>query len=264
MGCQLSKTALFPSIGHRDGKQPKRRRRRIWSGRLPFTNRNLVRPIHLIQDEPRSIVPSPSPRPELRASSLRMPATAIPTPLASSAKPAAHICEWVASVDARIEESTRVKGSSYGSATAVEEKTYSQGDVDDAIERILNHVATDVLTFDHSGPGVTTTYQANPIPDIPGTVVSPVDDVRPPVGPLYPSRDRTKAEPSYKPRRSFHYPEEVDGNRTSCQNPDFVLRNGRSQMQNNHGNEMTRIARHPIQAQKHKQEERWATRRTFF
>ncbi|XP_072166939.1 uncharacterized protein [Diadema setosum] len=213
---------------------------------------------------------SPSQVPQPRASLSRsMPSSSpvIPAVFGSSAKPAAHVCEWVESVDARMEESSRVGGCSSvgltGCAGIIQK--YSQKDVDDAIERILTHVPTDVLTFDHSGTGVTTTYRANPIPDIPGTVVSPVDDVRPPVEPFYPSRVRKTGLPP-NPRvqwRYFHYPEKV-GDMAISHSPASVLRNEGCQPQKKHCNVMKFTAKPPGQTQEDKKEERWATRRKFF
>ncbi|XP_072172859.1 uncharacterized protein [Diadema setosum] len=210
---------------------------------------------------------SPSNVPQPRASPSR--GMSSPSPyLGSSAKPAAHVCEWVESVDARMEESSRVGGCSSVGLTGragIIQKKYSQRDVDDAIERILTHVSTDVLTFDHSGTGVTTTYRANPIPDIPGTVVSPVDDVHTPVEPFYPSRVRTTGPPP-KPRvrwRSFNYPEKV-GDMTKSHSPASVLRNGGCQTQNKHCDVMKFTANSPGQTQEDKKGERWATRRKLF
>ncbi|XP_072167290.1 uncharacterized protein [Diadema setosum] len=214
---------------------------------------------------------SPSQVPQPRASPshgiLSSPSPVIPAVFGSTTKPAAHVCEWVESVDGRMEESSRVGGCSSvgltGCASTVDKK-YSQRDVDDAIDRILTHVPTDVLTFDHSGTGVTTTYRANPIPDIPDTVVSPVDDVRPPVEPFYPSRVRTTGPPP-KPRarwRSFHCPEKV-GDMASSHSPASVLRNEGYQTQKKHCNVMKFTAKPPGQTQEDKKEERWATRRKF-
>ncbi|XP_072166810.1 uncharacterized protein [Diadema setosum] len=167
-----------------------------------------------------------------------------------------------------MKEFSRVGGCSSvgltGRAGTVEKK-YSQRDVDIAIERILTHVSTDVLTFDHSGTGVTTTYRTNPIPDIPGTVVSPVDDVHPPIEPFYPSRVRTTGPPP-KPRvrwRSFHCPEKV-GDMAKNYGPTSVLRNGGCQTQNMHCDVMKFTAKQTRQAQEHKKGERWATRRKPF